>query len=309
MKILVTGGAGLIGSYVVDMLIEKGNDVVVIDNLSTGSKNNLNDHVKFYNEDLRNFEKIRGIFDKEKFEIVFLFAAQANVRKSVEDPVSDAEINILSSLNLLELAKKHNAKIIFSSSGGVVYGEAEIPTSENHSLNPVCPYGCSKLAIEKYINYYNENYGLNFVALRYSNVFGGRQNTEGEAGVIGIFFEKMLKGEKPLIFGNGKKTRDFVYVKDVARANILAMESSKGGVYNVGSGKETSVLELFNKMNIFFDNKFEPIFDKDKPGEQQRSCLNIDKIRQELGWEPNFSLDEGLKKTFEWFREKASARI
>ena len=265
--------------------------------------------VKLYEEDLTDLDKIKTIFEKEKFEVVFLLAAQANVRKSVEDPVFDAEINILSSLNLLELARKHNAKVIFSSSGGVVYGDvsdSEIPTSENHSKNPLCPYGVSKLAIEKYIEFYNKNYGLNFVALRYSNVFGGRQNTVGEAGVVAIFFEKMLKNESPVIFGTGGKTRDFVFVEDVARANILAMESSNGGAYNIGTGKETSILELFNKINSFFDNKFEPRFEDDKLGEQQKSCLNIDKIKQELDWEPEFSLDEGLKKTYEWFREKVS---
>ena len=306
MRTLVTGGAGFIGSYVVDMLLEKGNDVIVIDNLSTGLKENLNKKIRYYTEDLKNHAKINEIFFNEKPEIVFHLAAQANVRKSVEDPVFDADINILSSLNLLELARKFNSNFIFSSSGGAIYGETEIPTSEGHSLNPASPYGCSKLAVEKYIDFYNKNYGFNFVCLRYSNVYGGRQNSKGEAGVVGVFFDKMLRGEIPVIFGNGKKTRDFVYVEDVARANILAMESNKAGVYNVGTGKETSILELFGKINSFFDNKFRPVFENDRPGEQMRSCLNIGKIRQVLCWEPEFSLDNGLRRSYEWFKNKVS---
>ena len=301
MKVVVTGGAGFIGSHLVDALIENGEEVVVIDNLSSGKKENVNEKAKFYEVDLLD-DKLYEIFEKENPEIVFHLAAQVNIRKSVSDVIFDANNNIIASLKLLELSRKFNVKkFIFSSSGGAIYGDAEeIPTSENYDKNPESPYGCAKLAIEKYLNFYFKNYGLNYSCLRYSNVYGKRQDPNGEVGVIAVFFRDMINGKNPVIFGDGSKTRDFVYVEDVVNANLLAMNDERNTAYNVGTGKETSILEIFNKINSLFDNKFKAIFEDDKKGEQLRSFLNIRKIKNNLSWVPEVSLDEGLKRVFEW---------
>lgn len=303
-KILITGGAGFIGSHLVDLLIEEKHKVVIIDNLSTGSKENINPKAKFYQLDLSKHDKVKEIFENEKPEIIFHLAAQANVRKSVENPVEDAKINIINTLNLLELSVKHNIKhFIFSSTGGAIYGDTEIPTSEDVEANPVSPYGCAKLAIEKYLNYYNKVHGLKFTSLRYSNVYGPRQNAKGEAGVIAIFFDKLFSGEIPVIF-HGLQTRDFIYVKDVVRANILALNDNKSEIYNIGTGKETDIIEIFSKINRFFKNKFQAIYEQKKPGEQEKSCLSYEKIKNYLGWRPLINLDEGLEQIYTWHLKK-----
>jgi UDP-glucose 4-epimerase len=301
MKILVTGGAGFIGSHIVDLLIEKGYKVVIIDNLSTGKKENLHLKARFYHEDLSNYEKIKEIFEKEKPEIIYHLAAQVNVRKSVENPIEDAKINILNTLNLLELSIRYRIKhFIFSSTGGAIYGEtSKIPTEETTATNPLCPYGCAKLAIEKYLIFYNKTYGLKFTALRYANVYGPRQNSNGEAGVIAIFFDMMFENKTPTIYG-GIQKRDFVYVEDVARANLLALNDVKSSFYNVGTEKETDIIEIFAKTNQYFGNKFKPEFKEMRKGEQKRSCLKCSKIREKLKWTPFVSLNEGLDKTYCW---------
>ncbi len=307
MRILVTGGAGFIGSHVVELLIEKGYDVCVIDNLSSGKKENLNKNAEFYEIELGDYSGVREIFMKERFDIVYHLAAQIDVRKSVLNPAEDAKINILDTLNLLELCKEFKIKhFIFSSSGGAIYGDdVRIPTSEESIEKPISPYGCAKLAIEKYLNFYNSVYGLKFTSLRYSNVYGPRQNFEGEAGVVAIFINKMLNNENPTIFW-GKQTRDFVYVEDVARANLLALNDAKSGIYNVGTGIETNISELFNKINGFFSNKFDAVYDERKKGEQARSCLSYEKIKKQLGWSSMVGLNEGLEKTYIWFLERRS---
>jgi len=303
MKILVTGGVGFIGSHLVDELIKQGNEVVVLDNLSTGLKENLNEKAIFYCEDLTNFDKILEIFNKEKPEVIFHLAAQIDVRKSVENPIEDAKINIVNALNLLELAVKYKIKhFVFSSTGGAIYGDTKTPTFENEKENPVSPYGCAKLAIEKYLNFYNKIYGLKYTCLRYANVYGERQNGKGEAGVIAIFFEKMFSGENPAIFG-GSQTRDYVYVKDVVNANLLALNDDKSEIYNVGTGKETNIIEIFNKINNFFGNKFEAVYKEKKKGEQEKSCLSFEKINKSLGWKPEFDLDNGLRQVYEWYKK------
>jgi len=242
MKILVTGGAGFIGSHLVDALIKKEHKVIIIDNLSAGKIKNLNPKAIFYKDDLNNFVKIKEIFKKESPEIVYHLAAQINVRKSTDNPMFDAKENILNTLNLLDLCLTHNIKhFIFSSTGGAIYGDTEqIPTKEDLKENPLSPYGCAKLSVEKYLNFYNKIRDLKFTSLRYSNVYGPRQNPDGEAGVISIFFDKMFKGENPLIFG-GIQTRDFVYVGDVIRANLLALRDDSSNIYNVSTGKETDI--------------------------------------------------------------------
>jgi len=301
-KILVTGGAGFVGSHVVDLLIKNNHDVIIIDNLATGKIENINPRAKFYQEDLNNHQKIKEIFDKENPEIIYHLAAQIDIRKSVEDPVNDAQINILSTLNLLESSIKNNIRhFIFSSSGGAIYGDTKnIPTSEEQKEQPISPYGCAKLTIEKYLNYYNKVHDLKYTILRYSNVYGPRQNPNGEAGVISIFLMNMLNKKNPRIFG-GTQTRDFVYVNDVAKANILVLDDDETNTYNIGTGKETDIIEIFSRLNKYFKNNFEPIYETMKQGEQKKSCLDFSRINQKLKWRPQIELDEGLDKTYVWF--------
>ncbi len=302
-RILVTGGAGFIGSHLVDKLIELDHKVVVIDNLSNGRKENLNKKAKFYKVDVCS-PKISEIFKKEKPEIVFHLAAQINVRKSVENPRKDAKINILGSLNILENCKKYKVeKLIFASTGGAIYGEAkEIPTKETYLENPVSPYGISKLTVERYLNFYYQTFNLPYLSLRFSNVYGPRQNSKSEAGVIAIFIERMLKNQDCIIYGDGQQTRDFIYVKDVVNACLKAMETNKVGVYNIGTGKETSINEIFKRLKNLIGSTSKPIYEKEKPGDLRRSSLDITKAKKELKWQPKWSLEEGLKETIEWFK-------
>jgi UDP-glucose 4-epimerase len=295
MKILVTGGAGFIGSHVADWLVNADHDVSIIDNLSLGNKENINKKARFYQNDLSDFKKIEEIFEREKPEIIYHLAAHIDVRKSLENPVFDAEMNIVNSLNLLQLSSKYDIRhFIFSSTGGAIYENGgKMPSAENEKESPESPYGCAKLAVEKYLNYYHKVHGLEYTILRYSNVFGPRQNAKGEAGVISIFFDKMLYGKSPTIFG-GDQTRDFVYVEDVAIANLLALKDSKCSTYNISTRKETSINQIFEKVNSIFDNNFKPIYEEAKKGEVFRSCMSHDKISRELGWQPNTSLDDGL---------------
>ncbi|MFA5855924.1 MAG: NAD-dependent epimerase/dehydratase family protein [Candidatus Pacearchaeota archaeon] len=302
MKILITGGAGFIGSHLSDLLIKKNEEVHIIDNLSTGKLENINPKAKFHNIDLSNHESVSNIFEQVKPDIVYHLAAQIDIRKSVEDPIKDANINILSTLNLLELSRKNDIKhLIFSSTGGAIYGDTkELPTKEDHKENPVSPYGCAKLAIEKYLNFYNKTYGLKYTALRYSNVYGPRQNPHGEAGVISIFLNNMILGKTPIIFG-GIQTRDFVYVKDVAYANLLALKDNKSDTYNIGTGKETDIIEIFSRLNRYFKNEFDPKYEPIKKGEQKKSCLDNNKAKEILGWVPKVNMEEGLDKTYCWY--------
>jgi len=307
MKFLVTGGAGFIGSHLVDRLIKGGHKVVVIDNLSTGKKENLNKKARFYKADICDKE-ISQIFKKEKPEIVFHFAAQIDVRKSVENPVEDAKINILGTLNILENCKKYNIrKVIFASTGGAIYGDADIvPTPETYPELPLSPYGIAKLTIEKHLSYYYKVFGLPYVSLRLANVYGPRQNSKGEAGVVAIFCDKMLSKKQPIINGDGKQTRDFVFVDDVVEANISALKKDKVGIFNIGTARETDVNTLFKKLRELTDSKCAKIHGPTLPGEQKRSCLDYSEAKRELGWQPKYSLDKGLKKTVEWFRNKSS---
>jgi UDP-glucose 4-epimerase len=302
MRILVTGGAGFIGSTVVDKLIENNHNVAIIDNLSKGKYENINKNAKFYYEDLLNFEKIKEIIKEFSPDVVYHLAAQIDVRKSVEDPVYDARINILSTINLIEQIVKNNTKhFIFSSSGGAIYGDAtEVPTKEGYIESPSSPYGITKLTIEKYLNYYNLVYGLKYTCLRYANVYGPRQNPHGEAGVIAIFLNYMSNNTNPMIFG-GEQTRDFVYVDDVANANILALNEKESNIYNIGTSIETSISDLFNLINSLFDNKLTPVYKDMKKGEQNISCIDNTKAKIHLNWYPKTSLSEGLKKTYDWY--------
>ena len=300
-KILVTGGAGFIGSNLVDELIEKNYEVVIVDNLSTGKKENINPEAEFYNVDILDKEKLEQIFIKEKPEFISHHAAQIDVRKSVSDPVFDANINILGTLNLLELAKKYKIKkVVFASSGGAIYGEADIvPTSEEYTPKPISSYGISKFSIEQYLNYYNEVFGLKFVALRYANVYGPRQDPLGEAGVVAIFCNKLLNNEQLTINGDGKQTRDFVYVGDIVNANILSFEKDIEGIFNIGTGIEISINELFDVLIKISGVKMQENHGVALKGEQMRSCLTASKIRQAVGWNAYISLENGLKGVWE----------
>jgi len=304
MRILVTGGAGFIGSNLVDEFVKKEHRVVIIDDLSLGKKENINRKAKFYQLNIQS-KKIDDIFRKEKFDYVFHLAAQANVRKSVADPIFDASVNIIGTLNLLECSQKYNIKrFVFSSSGGVVYGDTEIiPTPESHPANPISPYGISKHSVEQYLDYYHKEFGLDYTILRYANVYGPRQNPEGEAGVIAIFLSKLLKGKQPIINGDGKQTRDYIFVKDVVKANVMGL-TKKGGVYNIGTGKETDLIELLRKICQLGNFKVKEKHGPPLRGEQRRSCLNCRKIEKEWGFKSPYSLTEGIKETIKWFKEK-----
>lgn len=311
MKILVTGGAGFIGSHLVDRLIKENHKVAVIDNLSAGRRENLNKKAKFYQLDILDSE-VSEIFKKEKPEAVFHFAAQIDVRKSVKNPVEDAKINILGTLNILENCRKISVKkSIFASSGGAIYGDTDIvPTPETHPENPESPYGIAKLTVEKYLYFYQKTFSLNYIALRLANVYGPRQNSKGEGGVIAIFCDKMLRNEQPVINGDGTQTRDFIFVADVVNVALKSLTyrgraSAKSGlVYNVGTGKETNINEIFRKIKELTGSDCQEIHGPAKLGEQKRSCLDYSKAKEELNWQPKYSLEEGLRETIRWFRKK-----
>jgi UDP-glucose 4-epimerase len=303
--ILVTGGAGFIGSHLVDKLIDSGYEVAVIDNLSTGSKLNLNKKAKFYKSDIQD-KKVSDIFAKEKPDAVFHYAAQISVRESVSNPLEDAKTNILGSLNIFENCKKYKVKkVIFSSSGGSIYGDTDVfPTDETAKEAPLSPYAVAKLSVEKYLYFYYKSFGLDFVALRLANIYGPRQNSKGEAGVIAIFSGKMIAGEKIYINGSGKQTRDFVFVEDVAEAGKMALEKDKMGVFNLGTGQETDINTLFKKIRKILNSDCEEAHGPAQAGESKRSCLDSSKIKKVLGWSPKYNLDEGLKITADWFGNK-----
>lgn len=303
MKVLVTGGAGFIGSTVVDKLILNEHEVSVVDNLSTGKRGNVNNAAKFYEVDLRNFDSLAAVFEKEKPEAVFHLAAQINVRSSIKDPAYDASVNVLGSLNLLECCRKYGVKkVIYSSSGGAVYGEPkELPVRESHPISPLSQYGASKYAVEKYLDVYGALYGFEFVILRYGNVYGPRQDPLGEAGVIAIFTNKMLSNEALLINDNGDQTRDFVYVEDVAEANILALEKGKNKeAYNIGTGKPSSVNDIVHGLEKAISSKAVCRNLNAIPGEVKHIYSDISKARSHLGFEPKTDLESGLAKTVQW---------
>ena len=307
MKVLVTGGAGFIGSHLVDRLVQEGHEVVVVDNLMTGKRRNLNKEARFYKQDIQS-SRLERVFSRERPLLVMHLAAQVDLRRSVEDPIFDAQVNILGTLNVLQQAVKYGTrKVIFASSGGAIYGEQDVfPAPESHPIRPLSPYGISKLNGEQYLAYYQRVSGIQHVILRYSNVYGPRQDPEGEAGVVAIFMGKMLAGEQPIINGNGRQTRDFVFVDDVVEANLAAMGKEVQGIYNVGTAEETSINDLFRLLVELTNAGCKELHGPAKKGEQARSVVDISRLRQELGWEPKVPLREGLKRTVEFFRERAT---
>jgi UDP-glucose 4-epimerase len=305
MKIAVTGGAGFIGSHVSDALIAAGHEVHIIDDLSGGFRHNLNPKAVFHQIDIRD-EPIATLFEKERFEVLYHLAAQMDVRRSVADPQFDAKVNVLGFLNLLEAGRKNGlAKVILSSTGGAIYGEPEYtPQDENHPERPMSPYGITKLVSEHYIRFYHLVYGISWISLRYANVYGPRQNAHGEAGVVAIFTERMLRGQPCFINGTGEQTRDYVHVSDVVQANVRALEHPQNGVFNVGTGVETNVVELFRYLKKFTGSATPEAHAEGKPGEQLRSVVGTDKIRHEMGWVPKYSIEDGLRETVDWFRTR-----
>ena len=305
MKLLVTGGAGFIGSQVADALIEKGHDVVIIDNLLMGKVENMPSKSKFYLLDIR-AKEIGRVFELEKFDAVFHLAAQMDVRKSVEDPMFDADVNVNGTLNILQNCVRYGTKkVVFSSTGGAVYGEQEVfPCEENHPTKPISPYGITKLCVEKYLFYFANEFKLRYVILRYSNVFGPRQNPHGEAGVVAIFASRLLSGGQPVINGDGKQTRDYVYVSDVVQANLKALEVSDNDIVNIGTGIETDVNRIFNLINQFTGGRAKEIHGPAKPGEQKRSVISYKRAKIKMGWSPKVGLEEGLKRTVEFFKTR-----
>ncbi len=303
MKILVTGGAGFIASHIADAFINEGHSVTIVDNLSQGFEKNLNPKAKFVKADICD-TSLFELFEKEKFDVVNHHAAQMDVRKSVADPTYDANTNIIGTINLLQHSIKTGVKkFMFASTGGAVYGEQSyFPADENHSTSPCSPYGISKLSVEKYLFFYKFQYNFNYTILRYANIYGPRQNSKGEAGVVAIFTTKLLAGEQPVINGSGKQTRDYVYVGDVVKANLLALKDDICDIYNVGTEKETDVNELFNKLNKITESNKEEKHGPPAPGEQMRSVITSEKLFKRFNWKPSTTLDEGLKTTVEFFK-------
>jgi len=305
MKILITGGAGFIGSHIVDRLVQEGYEVVVVDNLSTGKRKRVNRAARFYRCDIRSRWWLERVFRRERPAIVSHHAAQMDVRRSVLDPKFDADVNILGMLNVLRHSIKYGVrKMIFASSGGAVYGEPEsLPVAESHPTRPASPYGISKAVGDEYLRYFRDADGLEYVSLRYGNVYGPRQDPSGEAGVVGIFAQKMLRGEQPIINGNGRQTRDFIYVDDVVEANMVAITRAARGIYNVGTGKESTINELFAMLAGLINPSVREVHGPEKRGEQMRIALDASRITRELDWEPKVPLKDGLARTVEYYRK------
>jgi UDP-glucose 4-epimerase len=294
----VTGGAGFIGSHVAEALLARGDDVTVVDDLSNGKRENVPDGARLVVADIRD-GGLGPVFEKARPEVVFHLAAQVDVRVSVERPAHDASVNVIGTVAVLEAARGVGTQVVFSSTGGAIYGECDGPANEDHAREPLAPYGVSKLSGEEYLAAYNRLYGTTHVSLRFGNVYGPRQDPKGEAGVVAIFMNRLREGGTPKIFGDGTQTRDYVYVGDVVAASLAAAEHG-GGVLNVGSGVETSVLDLYERIQRVAGVTREAEFAEARPGELQRSVLDPSRARTELGWEPQHSLDEGLAETWAW---------
>ena len=317
MRALVTGGAGFIGSNLVDALLDRGDEVIVVDDLSTGRAGNLESAqrrgIACHEADIRDGEGLRRIFAASRPDIVFHLAAQIDVRKSIEDPAWDAGINVVGTINVLEAAHRAGvARVVNTSTGGAIYGDVEpIPTPESAPPRPMAAYGQSKFCAEAYCGWYDRLYGLSAVTLRYGNVYGPRQDPLGEAGVIAIFCGRLVSGERPTIYGDGRQTRDYVYVADIVAANLAAASHPEArGVYNVGTSTESSVLEVLGALRRaagLDDDEFEPDFAPARLGELQRSALDVTRARAELGFTAQADLADGMRRTLEWARAAAAA--
>ena len=301
MRAIVTGGAGFIGSHVVDALVTRGDEVAVVDSLIHGSKENVNAGAELHVRDIR--DPLDDLFAAVRPEAVFHLAAQADVRVSVERPVDDAAVNVLGSVRVLEAARHHGAQVVFSSTGGAIYGDCEEPATEDSPCEPLSPYGTAKLAAEEYLRSYNRLHDTKHVSLRYGNVYGPRQDPHGEAGVVAIFLGALARGEQARIFGDGRQTRDYVYVGDVARATLSAL-GPDGGVFNVGTGRETSVVELYELCARVAGSETPAEHAPARLGELQRSFLDPALAARELGFTAMVELEDGLRATFDWIQKE-----
>jgi len=309
MRILVTGGAGFIASHISDAYIEKGHKVIIVDNLSTGSRENLNPNAKFYCMDIRD-KKLADIFDDEKPDIVNHHAAQISVPVSAKDPIFDAEVNILGAINVLQNSVKYGVKkVIFSSTGGAIYGDAEeYPTTENYVPKPVSPYAIAKFSVEKYLHYYNHQFGLKYLVLRYANIYGPRQIPHGEAGVVSIFIENILQDKISNLYAYPENPdgmiRDYVFVGDVVKSNLIGLEKGDNELVNIGTNNETTTGELYHQIAEFMNSDVQPKKLGARPGDIHRSCLDISRARNILNWYPQTTLKDGITKTIEYFYNK-----
>ena len=311
MRILVTGGAGFIASHVADAYVAAGHEVAILDDLSRGFMANVNPRSRFYQGDVRDREFVESVFQREKPDAVNHHAAQMDVRRGVQEPIFDASVNILGSINLLEACVAHKVKrVVYISTAGAAYGEPrKMPVREDDPINPITPYGISKHTVEHYLFTYRVLYNLSYVVLRYGNVYGPRQSSKGEAGVFAIFCEKMLAGVRPVIYGDGNKLRDYVYIEDVARANLLALERGTGEIFNIANGVATKDYEVFRAVRDGLGLRdLEPEYVAIRAGEIDRIYLDISKAERLLGWKPEVSLEEGSNHTVKFFREVASTR-
>jgi UDP-glucose 4-epimerase len=304
VKILVTGAAGFIASHVADAYVSAGHQVVILDDLSRGTKKNVNPKARFYQCDVRDREAVENIFLAEKPAMVNHHAAQMDVRRGVREPLFDAQVNILGSLNLIESAIAHGAKrFIYVSTAGAAYGEPkEMPVSEDYPINPITPYGISKHTVEHYLFTFQLLYGLQYVVLRYGNVYGPRQNSQGEAGVFAIFSEQMMAGIQPVIYGDGKKIRDYVYISDVVAANVAALERGTNEIFNISGGIATADLEVFERVRDLLGKTVQPRYLPRRPGEIDKIWLDISKAAQLLGWTPQVTLADGARRTVRHFQ-------
>ena len=303
MNILVTGGAGFIGSHVVDAYINDNHNVVIVDDMSRGRKEFINPRATFHQISISD-PQLANIIQKENIKVISHHAAQISVSDSVKNPVKDAESNIIGTLQLLQNAVECGVnKFIFASTGGAIYGEQDyFPAREDHPQKPTSPYGLSKLSVEGYLKFYKEQYGLKSIIFRYGNVFGPRQNPNGEAGVVAIFNNRLLKGQAPIINGDGEQTRDYIFVRDVVRANLLALNLNGSDTFNVGTGQETSVNKLSRLILKVTGSDIDTQTSKKNNFEQRRSCLDYRKLKESLNWSPEVSLEEGLTETFNFFK-------
>jgi UDP-glucose 4-epimerase len=308
MRAVVTGGAGFIGSNVTDALVERGDDVTVIDDISTGRRENLEQALangaRLVEADIRDAAAMRQVVADARPDAIFHLAAQIDVRKSVADPAHDARINVEGTINMLDAAQAAGVKrFVNTSSGGAIYGEAQtIPAPESHPVAPEAPYGLSKFCAEHYCEIFRRMHGTSTVSLRYGNVYGPRQDPLGEAGVIAIFCGKLVDGEQPVIFGDGLQTRDYVYIADVVAANLAAADSDAAGAFNIGTGVESSVVDIVDALAPLAGGEFAPRHEPERPGEVRHIALDTSRARAELGWEAKVGLADGLRTTLDSLR-------
>lgn len=309
MRTLVTGGAGFIGSHVTDVLLAGGDEVAVLDDLSRGRPGRLDDSVPFHKADIRDANALRALTERLRPQVICHLAAQIDVRVSVEAPAADAAVNVLGTINVLEAARAVGARVVFASTGGAIYGGGvTVPSSEDEQPGPEAPYGTAKYCAEQYIDLYNRLYGTTHAALRLANVYGPRQDPTGEAGVVGIFCGRALRGERPMVFGDGLQTRDYVYVGDVAEAFVSAARTERPGTWNIGTRRETTVLELIDVVGQAAGRTLEPEFAAARPGEVLRSALVADRARADLGWSARTSLADGVDAVYRWIEEGSPDR-